>query len=53
MSQTAAHGTEVVAGSSLRLPMAFEDFLALGETKHYEYYDGLCIVDPPNRAMCA
>lgn len=37
------------AGGSLRLPMAYEDFLALGETKHHEYYDGLLVVNPPSR----
>ena len=29
--------------------MSFEEFLALGETMHHEYYDGLCIVNPPDR----
>lgn len=27
--------------------MSFEDFLAQGETKYHEYYDGLCVVNPP------
>jgi Uma2 family endonuclease len=30
--------------------MEYEEYLALGETKHHEYYDGLCVVNPPNRA---
>jgi Uma2 family endonuclease len=28
--------------------MRYEDYVALGETKHYEYYDGLCVVNPPS-----
>jgi Uma2 family endonuclease len=36
-------------GASLRTPMAYEEYLALGETKHHEYYDGLCVVNPPSR----
>lgn len=38
-----------VGGASLRIPMSFEDFVSLGETKHHEYYEGLCVVNPPNR----
>lgn len=30
--------------------MEYEEYLALGETKHHEYYDGLCVVNPPTRA---
>jgi len=30
--------------------MSEKDFLALGETKHHEYYDGMCVVNPPNRS---
>ena len=30
-------------------PDGYEDYLALGETKHHEYYDGLCVVNPPSR----
>jgi Uma2 family endonuclease len=30
--------------------MEYEEYLALGETKHHEYYDGLCVVNPPSRA---
>jgi Uma2 family endonuclease len=29
--------------------MPYEAYLALGETKHHEYYDGLCVVNPPTR----
>jgi Uma2 family endonuclease len=36
-------------GGSLRTPMAYEDYVALGEAKHHEYYDGLCVVNPPSR----
>jgi Uma2 family endonuclease len=36
-------------GSSLRTPMPYAAFRALGETKHHEYYDGMCVVNPPNR----
>lgn len=36
-------------GASLRTPMGYEAFLALGETKHHEFYDGLCVVNPPTR----
>ena len=37
-------------GASLRTPMGYEEYLALGETKHHEYYDGLCVVNPPSRS---
>lgn len=37
-------------GASLRTPMEYVEYLALGETKHHEYYDGLCVVNPPSRA---
>lgn len=40
---------QVSGGASLRTPMAWSDYLALGEAKHTEYYDGLCVVNPPNR----
>ena len=30
--------------------MAYEEYTALGETKHHEYYDGLCVVNPPSRS---
>jgi Uma2 family endonuclease len=39
-----------LGGASLRTPMEYEDYLALGETKHHEYYDGLCVVNPPSRS---
>jgi Uma2 family endonuclease len=29
--------------------MGYQEYLALGETKHHEYYDGLCVVNPPSR----
>jgi Uma2 family endonuclease len=29
--------------------MAYDAYLALGETKHREYFDGLCVVNPPTR----
>lgn len=37
----------VVGGGSLRIPMTREEWDALGETKHHEYYDGMCVVNPP------
>jgi Uma2 family endonuclease len=40
---------QLVGGASLRTPMAYADYRALGETKHHEYYDGLCVVNPPSR----
>lgn len=39
-----------VGGASLRTPMTYQDYLALGETKHHEYYDGLCVVNPSSRS---
>jgi Uma2 family endonuclease len=36
-------------GSSLRVPMSYDEFRTLGETKHHEYYDGLCVVNPPTK----
>jgi putative restriction endonuclease len=41
--------TSVTGGSSVRTPMAYADYLARGETKHTEYYDGMCVVNPPNK----
>lgn len=38
---------ELVAGGTLRVPMSWERWQALGETRHHEYYDGLATVDPP------
>jgi len=29
--------------------MSYDAYLALGETKHHEYYDGLLFVNPPSR----
>lgn len=39
----------VAGGSSLRIPMRYADYLEIGEAKHTEYYDGVCVVNPPNR----
>ncbi|MGH9063131.1 MAG: Uma2 family endonuclease [Acidimicrobiales bacterium] len=39
----------LVGGASHRAPMSYEEFLSLGETKHHEYYEGLCVVNPPTR----
>lgn len=36
-----------VEGRAVRQPMSYEDYLALGETLHHEYYDGACVVNPP------
>lgn len=41
--------TQVVAGGSLRVPMTYAAYRALGETKHHEYYDGMCVINPPSR----
>jgi len=41
--------TQLTGGSSLRTPMSYEGFRALAQTKHHEYYDGMCVVNPPNR----
>jgi Uma2 family endonuclease len=38
-----------VAGGSLRVPMTYAAYRALGETKHHEYYDGMCVINPPSR----
>ena len=32
----------------VKAEMSEADFLALGETKHHEYYDGMCVVNPPS-----
>lgn len=40
---------QLQAGGSLRIPMSYEEYQALGETKHHEYYDGLTVVNPPTR----
>jgi Uma2 family endonuclease len=39
----------VQGGASLTLPMSFEEYEALGETKHTAYYDQLAHVNPPTR----
>src|SRR5664280_1677570 len=44
-----AMATQVVAGGSLRVPMTYAAYRALGETKHHEYYDGMCVINPPSR----
>ena len=31
----------------LKTEMSEEEYLALGATKHHEYYDGICVVNPP------
>ena len=31
------------------MPMSYDDFVALGETKHTSFYDGLAVMNPPNR----
>ena len=36
-------------GGSLRVPMSREEYDALGEAKRHEWYDGLCVVNPPMR----
>lgn len=46
---------EMLVGLAGRAPalvtfeMSEADYLALGETKHTEYYDGMCVVNPPER----
>lgn len=40
---------QVAGGSSLRIPMHYDGYRALGQTKHAEYYDGICVVNPPDR----
>jgi len=30
--------------------MEYDEYVALGEAKHHEYYDGRCVVNPPGRA---
>jgi Uma2 family endonuclease len=38
---------EVAAGELLCIPMSREEYLALGETKCDEWYDGMRVVNPP------
>jgi Uma2 family endonuclease len=35
-------------GGLLRVPMSREEYLALGEARHHEWYDGMCVVTPPS-----
>ncbi|WP_158550853.1 hypothetical protein [Geodermatophilus sp. TF02-6] len=37
------------AGGSLRTPMRNADHLALGETQHSVYHEGLVVANPPSR----
>ena len=39
---------EPTAGGTLRVPMSWDDWTALGETRHHEFYDGLVTVNPPS-----
>ena len=32
----------------VKTPMSEAEYLALGETKHDEYFDGMCVVNPPS-----
>ena len=32
-----------------KIPMTRQQFEALGETRHHEYYGGMCVVNPPRR----
>lgn len=41
--------TDLTGGASLRTPMSYEEYAALGETKYTEFDDGLVIVNPPTR----
>ena len=43
----------LVGGASLRTPMSWQDFCALGEVKHHEHYDGMCVVNPPTIRQAA
>lgn len=38
---------QLTAGGTLRVPMSWDEWKALGETKHHEFYDGLVTVNPP------
>jgi Uma2 family endonuclease len=40
---------QLSGGGLLRVPMQREKYLALGETRHAEWFDGLCVVSPPTR----
>jgi len=39
-----------VAPALVKIPMSEAAFLALGETKHHEYYDGMCVSEPAHQA---
>lgn len=36
-------------GASVRVPMSYEEWRALGETKHQEWSEGVLYVNPPSR----
>lgn len=36
-------------GASVRVPMSYEEWQALGETKHQEWSEGVLYVNPPSR----
>jgi Uma2 family endonuclease len=36
-------------GASVRVPMSYEEWQALGETKHQEWSEGILYVNPPSR----
>jgi Uma2 family endonuclease len=36
-------------GASVRVPMSYEEWLGLGETKHHEWSEGVLYVNPPSR----
>ena len=36
-------------GSSVRVPMSYEEWRSLGETKHQEWSEGVLYVNPPSR----
>ena len=38
---------ELTAGGMLRVPMSWDEWSSLGETKHHEFYDGVVTVNPP------
>ena len=45
--------TVATAPVLVKTVMSEDEFLALGETKHHEYYDGMCVVNPPSRRHAA
>jgi len=40
---------QLARDTSLRLPLSWEEWQALGETKHHEWSEGVLYVNPPNR----